>query len=133
MGEGSKPGVNTLELSDAGTERLAIAIVKQACDDYEKVLRQLLRKPPELKKRDLLIQKAEQEAFFTSPHFDVLVTQTDGKALMRQIQKNAVTKEHKRVEEKLKKAKAKMAKKMAGQMDGTNKTIITNDKKGEEL
>ena len=104
-------GKNAVILDDSGTERLAVAIVKQACDDYEKVLRQMLRKPSPAVLRSLKEEKAEQEQFFLSPWFETLVD-IDGRWLMKKLQKNAVDKEKARVEAKLKKAKDKVSKRM---------------------
>lgn len=107
-----KKGSGNLILDPDGAERLAIAIVKQAADDYEKALREMLRHPAADKMRKLKEEKAECEVFFLSPWFEMLVTQTDGKALMVQIQKNAVRKERERMKQKLEKAKKKMSKKI---------------------
>ena len=97
-----------LILDNDGAERLAIAIVKQAADDYERTLMEMLRKPSPAEMKKLQAKKAENERFFQSEWFDVLVQHTDGKRLMKQIQKNAVRKEKERVEKKLKKAKDKL-------------------------
>jgi len=106
-----RPGKKAIILDDSGTERLAVAIVKQACDDYEKTLRQMLRKPSPTVLRSLKEEKAEQERFFLSPWFETLVD-IDGRWLMKKLQKNAVDKEKARVEAKLKKAKDKVSKRM---------------------
>ena len=103
---------HNLILDNDGAERLAIAIVKQAADDYEHTLRKMLRHPTFDAMRKLKEKKAECESFFLSPWFEMLVNQTDGKALMKQIQKNAVRKEREAMEQKLEKAKKKMSKKM---------------------
>lgn len=102
-------GQNMLYLNDDGAQRLAIAIVKQAADDYERTLMQMLRKPPSAEMKTLKNRKAENERFFLSEWCDVLLQHTDGKTLMKQIQKNAVRKEKERVEKKLKKAKDKLS------------------------
>ena len=104
-------GKKAVILDDSGTERLAVAIVKQAFDDYEKVLRQILRKPSPAVLRSLKEEKAEQERFFLSPWFETLVD-IDGRWLMKKLQKNAVDKEKARVEAKLKKAKDRVSKRM---------------------
>ena len=95
-------------LTNEGSERLAIAIVKQACDDYESTLMKMLRKPSESEMRKLKVMKAEAEEFFLSPWCEMLLQQSDGRAIMKQVQKNAVRKEKERVEKKLKKAKEKL-------------------------
>lgn len=94
-----------LMLNDQGAERLAIAIVRQAADDYERVLMQMLRKPTPGEMRVLKAKKTENERFFLSPWCDELLQLTDGQTLMKQIQKNAVRKEKERVQKKLEKAK----------------------------
>ena len=94
-----------LYLNDQGAERLAIAIVKQAADEYERVLRMMLRKPPDSEMKKLKALKSENERFFLSSWCEVLLQLTDGQTLMKQIQKNAVKKEKERAEKKLKKAK----------------------------
>ena len=99
-------------IDNEAAERLAIAIVKQAADDYEKTLRKMLRHPSPEAMRKLKQDKAENEKFFLSSWFEMLVNQTDGRALMMQIRKNAAAKEKQRLEMKLKKAKEKTAKKM---------------------
>lgn len=95
-------------LSDEGAQRLAVAIVKQAADDYEKALRELLRNPTGNKRRELLSIKAENEKFFRSPWYEMLVD-IDGERLIRQIQQNAVRKEKERVKAKLEKARKEAA------------------------
>ena len=94
-----------LHLNDQGAERLAIAIVKQAADEYERVLRMMLRKPSDSEMKKLKALKSENERFFLSSWCEVLLQLTDGQTLMKQIQKNAVKKEKERAEKKLKKAK----------------------------
>ena len=91
-----------LHLNDQGAERLAIAIVKQAADEYERVLRMMLRKPPDSEMKKLKALKSENERFFLSSWCEVLL---QGQTLMKQIQKNAVKKEKERAEKKLKKVK----------------------------
>lgn len=106
-------------LSDEGAERLAVAIVKQAADDYEKALRELLRNPTRDKRRELLSVKAENEAFFRSPYYELLVD-IDGERMIRQIQENAVRKEKERVKAKLEKAK----KNAAGESDSVEEAKV---------
>lgn len=108
---GHKSQQGALILDSDGAERLAVAIVKQAADDYERTLMKMLRKPPKPAMKKLMEEKAETERFFLSPWFEVLVD-IDGRRLMKQIQRNAVTKEKKRVEAKLEKARKQMEKKM---------------------
>lgn len=106
----AKPSCRIID--NEAAERLAIAIVKQAADDYENMLRKMLRHPSPEAMRKLKQEKAENEKFFLSPWFGMLVSQTDGRALMAQIQKNAASKEKQRLEKKVKKAREKMAKRM---------------------
>ena len=101
-----------LMMNDQGAERLAVAIVKQAADDYERVLMQMLRKPTPAEMKTLKEKKAENEKFFLSPWCDALLQLTDGRTLMKQIQKNAVRKEKERVQKKLEKAKKGLADKI---------------------
>ena len=108
---GIEPG-HDFDMDYNAAHELAAAIVKQAADDYERVLRKLLRKPGDAERQKLLGQVSECEAFFRSDWFDCLVESVDGEAVIKQVQKNAVRKERERVEAKLKKAKDQMEKKM---------------------
>ena len=72
---------------------LAAAIVKAAVDDYIAVLRKLWRKTTDIKKkRKLIVQKAELEAFFHSEWYEAL-TDIDPDKLIFQCRLRAKEKE----------------------------------------
>ena len=98
------PYRNYLQDDDASAE-LAVAIVKEAARHYESVLMRLLDNPAGKQRRDLLAGKADDEAFFLSPDFEAYMPHTDGRAFMKQIQKNAVEKKKQKARERLEKAR----------------------------
>lgn len=77
---------------------LAVAIVKQAVEDYVKVVRKLWnRKLTVLSKRNLLLEKTELEGFFYSNWYATL-TDIDPDKLMARCKVIAVEKEKERIE-----------------------------------
>ena len=85
----------------------AAHIVKATAKEYEDALMSLLRSADGPGKRVLMATKAECEAFFLSPTFEVYMPHTDGKAFMKQVRKNAAAKAKHKAVANLKKAKRK--------------------------
>ena len=78
---------------------LAVAIVRQACYDYEKTLIELYKGPSGKKKAALLMDKKEQEMFFHSQWYEFLMN-ADPIVLMEGIRQRAQKKVREQVEKR---------------------------------
>ena len=83
-------------------QQLALAVVGQACKDYEATLRKLYQHPRGKEKVALLLDKRELDTFFHSAWFEML-TDLDGDYLLRGVKEKAMGKEKERIHREIRK------------------------------